>query len=234
MSALSDRSKIKRWAVFRRQASGESSRGGQVFGGGETQLNLGLAIFIPLGSDAIDSAHGASGAEAVFSQDFQRDVGHVSTAVRAGVFDDLSIHVHNINRAVGSGLKIDRTAPIVGRGEELAPLGRPRRGEDGTGAFEDVAMYEVADRFADEIIAAILRRKGRLAIDQRPAGGRHVILSWLDRTEVFFRQTRLVPELRPLDAPRLRRRNSIDLGDAAVVGDLRVKGGAARNGLRLR
>ena len=62
-------------------------------------------------AESIDPTHGSASADIQVSQARRGDP--------AWVFDEETVHIHHIKRAVRAGANLDRAKPIVGRGEEL-------------------------------------------------------------------------------------------------------------------
>src|ERR1051326_8257300 len=92
------------------------------------------------------------------------------------VFDHEAVHVGHIERAIGAGFEHGRTKPVIGRSEELAffLIGSPMAGEGDAVGFQDLAMNEVIDRFADENAGGKGRAEQAVAIRRGAVGGGHM------------------------------------------------------------
>ena len=89
-----------------------------------------------------------------------------------GVFDDLAVVIHQVDRAVGSDGEVHGTEPGVGRRQELHALMSPSRDMRRAGRREDVAMDQVLRRLGDEREEPERGRKRATEIHREAAGRR--------------------------------------------------------------
>lgn len=96
------------------------------------------------GSDPPDASAVGSGADVLLFADPFRDV--------VGVFDDLPMHVEEVEGAVGAHFKADGAEVGIAAGDEFAMgfLRGATGDEDGADGLDDFAMNEIADDIADE------------------------------------------------------------------------------------
>lgn len=118
------------------------------------------------GCDSVDAASLLAGAEFELLAHTGWDV--------VGMFDDVPLHIDQVEGTVGPGFKSDGAEIDVVTGEELAvEFGGGSGGdEDGAVGMDDIAMNEVADDVADQDAAGqIARIRGVPDVSETAGGG---------------------------------------------------------------
>ena len=89
------------------------------------------------------------------------------------MLDDESVHVRDIKRPVWAGLEHGWAKPIIFRREKFRILlvGRAMTGEADAIRFEDFAMDEIVDRFADENAGGKIGTENLVPIRSGAVGG---------------------------------------------------------------
>ncbi len=118
--------------------------------------------------DPPDATAIGSGADVLFLADACGDV--------IGVFDDLAVHVEEVEGAIGAHFEADRAEAGILAGDEFAMgfVGSATGDKDGAVGMDDFPMDEISDDVADEDGALKVGGPGRAAEEAHTAGGGEV------------------------------------------------------------